>query len=274
VDDDHLDHYGNLSSLHDAFGRFASSVKNPDHRILCADCPDLYALARKRFGQDFVSYGFSEWSDIRAVEVHLDKNGSDCRVLYRGGPLGRIRLRVPGRHMLSNALSVYSAAVVLGFPLEKVAYGLSEFRGARRRFEVLGTWNGATLIDDYAHHPTEIRATLQTLNQVTEGRCVVVFQPHRYSRTDQLFDRFAETFVGVDLLVLTEIYSAGEKPRPGVSSKHLMASIRGVQESLYAPTLDDAEELLRQRIGEGDTVLFLGAGNINEVAFRLLGREG
>ena len=273
VEDDHLEHYGNLRTLRSAFAEFLTSVENPENRIVCADCADLYALARRELGERFITYGFSDWSDVRGVEIRLDREGSSCRVLDRGEPVGYLRIRVPGRHMLANALSVYTAGIVLGLPTEKVAYGLSEYRGTRRRFEILGTWKGATLIDDYAHHPTEIRATLQALQQYTGGRCIAVFQPHRYSRTDQLFDEFARTFIGVDLLVLSEIYPAGEKPRPGVSSKHLMARIEGVKESIYAPGLDDVESTLRSRLVEGDTVLFLGAGNVNQVAFRLLGER-
>lgn len=271
VEDDHLDHYGALPTLRNAFAEFLTSVPERDNRIVCGDCPSLYNLARRELGDEgFKSYGFSEWCRVRGEDLRLDRDGSSCRVLRDDEPVGSLRIRVPGRHMLSNALGVYAAGLSLGWDKEKVAFGLSEFTGTRRRFEVLGTWRGATFIDDYAHHPTEIRATLQALEQYTEGRCVAVFQPHRYSRTDQLFDEFAETFSGVDLLILTEIYAAGEEPRPGVTSKHLLSRIQGVGECVYAPELAEVEAALKEHLKEGDAVLFLGAGNVNSIAYRLL----
>ena len=270
VEDDHLEHYGNLSMLRNAFAEFIASVEDPGRRILCGDCPHLYAMARRELGEGFLAYGFSDWCDVRGVEMRFEPEGSFCRVLLQDETLGHLRIQVPGRHMLSNALGVYAACFALGLAPEEAARGLAAYRGIGRRFEILGRWRGATLIDDYAHHPTEIRATLQALRQYTEGRCVAVFQPHRFSRTDQLFHEFAKTFAGVNLLVLTEVYPAGEPPRPGVSSKHLMPHIEGVEEIVYAPDLLDVEEALKARVADGDAVLFLGAGNVNQVAFRLL----
>ncbi len=272
VEDDHLEHYGDIFALQDAFRNFIGAVEDPSHRILCADCGHLYSLARRSFGQDFTSYGFSEICDVRGAEIHYERTGSSCVVLHEGEKIGRITLQVPGVHMLSNAIGAFAAGLSLGLPAEDLSRGLSQYRGTRRRFEVLGKWRGATLIDDYGHHPTEIRATLRALRQFTGGRTVVVFQPHRYSRTDQLFDEFSESFGGTGLLILTEIYSAGEEPRPGVTSKHLLPWITGVGGIVYAPTLEEVEETLKKQIEDGDAVLFLGAGDVNKVAYRLLER--
>lgn len=274
VEDDHVEYYGTIHALRDAFCAFLTAVKDPDRRIVCADCPNLYSLARRSFGQDFIPYGFSEWSDIRGVEIEMSREGSACQVLKYGKPVGRIAIRIPGLHMLSNALGAFAAGLSLGLPAEGLAAGLAEYSGTRRRFEILGTWRGATFIDDYGHHPTEIEATLRALGQYTEGRRIAVFQPHRYSRTEQLFDKFAASFGGIDLLILSEIYPAGEEPRPGVTAKQLLGHIQGVGKTVYAPTLDDVEKALDANVQENDTVLFLGAGDINKVAFRLLEREG
>lgn len=269
VEDDHLEHYGERRGLEEAFAAYIESVENPRHRILCADCGTLMRIAEESLGGGYVTYGFSDRADIQGVEVRTDRNGSTCRVLRGGDPVGHLHLRVPGRHMLQNALGVYAAGLQLGLPIEKLNYGLSEYRGTRRRFEVLGSWNGALLIDDYAHHPTEVRATLQALEQRAEGRRVAVFQPHRFSRLEQFFDDFAACFGAIDLLIVTEVYSAGEPSRPGISSQALIGKIAGPNQVIYAPTLDDVETELRGRLMEGDSVLFLGAGNVNRVARKL-----
>ncbi len=272
VEDDHLEHYGDVFALQDAFREFIGTVEDPTRRILCADCMPLYSLARRAFGQDFTSYGFSEVCDIRGAEIHYERTGSNCVVVREGERTGRISLQVPGVHMLSNAIGAFAAGLSIGLPAEALSEGLAQYKGTRRRFEILGNWHGATLIDDYGHHPTEIRATLRALRQYTGGRTIVVFQPHRYSRTDQLFVEFGDSFGGTDLLILTEIYAAGEEPRPGVTSKHLLSRITGVGGLVYAPTLEDVAETLKKHIQEGDVVLFLGAGDVNKVAYRLLGR--
>jgi UDP-N-acetylmuramate--alanine ligase len=274
VEDDHLEYYGSEGGLHNAFRDFLGAVEDPHKRIICADCANLYALARRSFGSEFVTYGISDWSDIRAAEIELGSGGSRCKVFRYGKKAGEIQIQVPGVHMLSNALAVFAACLTLGFPPEKAALGLSEYRGTRRRFEILGQWRGATFIDDYGHHPTEIQATLQALRQYTNKRCVVVFQPHRYSRTDQLFESFAASFGGVDVLILTSIYAAGEEPRPGITSQHLLARVQGVGEAVYAATLADVEAAVEEHVHEGDTVLFLGAGDVNKVAYHMLEKEG
>lgn len=270
VEDDHLEYYGDIFTLQDAFRDYIGMVEDPSHRILCADCGHLYSLARRAFGQEFVSYGFSEICEVRGAEIHFERSGSSCAVLRHEEKIGHITLHVPGVHMLSNAIGAFTAGLALGLSAAELSEGISQYRGTRRRFEVLGKWRGATLIDDYGHHPTEIRATLRALRQYTAGRTVVVFQPHRYSRTDQLFDEFGDSFGGTGLLILTEIYSAGEEPRPGVTSKHLMTRITGVGAMAYAPTLEDVTGTLKERVQDGDVVLFLGAGDVNKVAYRLL----
>jgi len=270
VDDDHVEHYGNLSSLHLAFEEFIGGVSEPLQRILCSDCPCLYSIARRRFGHEYTTYGFTEVADIQGTEIRLEPVSSECTVIHEGQPIGQIRIGLPGLHMLSNALGVLAAGLSLDLPVEKLCSGLSEYRGTRRRFEHLGRWKGASLIDDYAHHPTEIEATLQALRQSTLGRCIVVFQPHRHSRTEQFFDRFGTLFGGIDVLLLTDIYSAGEQPRPGTSSKRLLQTLQGVGEVVYAPLLDDVSATLREAVQEGDTILFLGAGDISGVPHRLL----
>jgi UDP-N-acetylmuramate--alanine ligase len=270
VEDDHLDHYGDVGTLRNAFVEFIASVQNPEYRILCGDCAHLHTLGRRHFGYDYLTYGFSEWCDIRGVEIELESFSSHCTVMREGERLGRIDLNIPGIHMLCNALGVFAAGLALGLSTENISAGIAAYSGTRRRFERLGTWRGATLVDDYAHHPTEITATLQSLRQYTDGRKIVVFQPHRYSRTDQLFDRFVSAFGGIDLLVVSEIYSAGEEPRPGVTARNLIPLIQGVHKIVYAPHLSDVEQTLRDTVEEGDVIVFVGAGDINQVARKLL----
>ncbi|MBO6002104.1 MAG: UDP-N-acetylmuramate--L-alanine ligase, partial [Mailhella sp.] len=187
--------------------------------------------------------------------------------------LENITLAQPGRHNILNALAAIGAALQVGIPAEKAARGLSEFAGVRRRFELKGEKNGITVIDDYGHHPTEIQATIRTARQVCPGRrLVMVFQPHRFSRTQALFGEFCQAFEQVDKLFLTEIYPASEKPIPGVNGASLALGIRQVSQTdvVYRSTFDEIVEALPGELRQGDVLITQGAGSVTKVGPRVL----
>ncbi len=228
IDYEHLESYGGFEDLQQAFVDFANKVPFYGAVITCADDPHLAAIV-PRLTRRVVTYGLeSERADISARDIQLGPMSVTATITRRqsgGVSPGALRLNVPGRHNLLNALATVAVGLELDVPFERIASGLEEFKGAERRFEVRGEPNGVLVVDDYGHHPTEIAAVLaaaKTLNR----RIVVAFQPHRYSRTAALLDAFGPALAGADHIVLTDIYSAGEDPLPGATLERLAASVR------------------------------------------------
>ena len=266
VDEDHLDYYKNREAINAAFVQFMNNVPFYGRNIVCGDDPGVCALL-PRVKRPVLTYGFGEENHLRAV---LLESGIQSRFeVWQGQSLlGEICLPHPGRHNILNALAAIGAALACGIGFADCAAGLAEFQGVGRRFEFKGQRNGVCVVDDYAHHPTEIAATLHTARQAyPESRLVVAFQPHRFSRTQAHFGEFCKVFEQCDLLLLTEIYAASEKPIPGVSGQSLA---QGVQQICATPvqyfqTLDAMLEGLDDVVREGDLLLTLGAGSITRL---------
>ncbi len=271
IDNDHLDHYGSLKAIDDAFVEFVSQLPFYGLAAICADDPGSRRIL-SRLTKPFVTYGFSEEWDYSATGVKAEALASRFTVRSRrDGLLGEIVLHVPGRHNVLNALAVVAICLDLGMPFATISSGLSQYRGVKRRFEI--RWRDDSshrvIVDDYGHHPTEIEATLAAARQFWQGRVVAVFQPHRYSRTLHCRDGFLRAFHGADVVLLTDIYAAGEAPIEGVTSERLVEEMRRValpgQQILHVGGLEGARDHVAKISSDGDLVLCLGAGTITRL---------
>jgi UDP-N-acetylmuramate--alanine ligase len=271
IDPEHMDHYGSVEALHEAFVSFANRVPFWGLTVLCLDHPGVQAIL-PRMTRRTVTYGFSPQADLGASDVAIGAYGAAFTVRRRGETLGRVRVPLAGEHNVQNALATLAVALELDVPFAEAARALATFPGIERRFEPKGAARGVRVVDDYGHHPAEIRATLAAARQVHEGRVVVVFQPHRYSRTQHLFDEFATAFHQADLLLLTEIYAAGEDKIPGVDAAHLAEAIRahGQRDVRFVAELDAVPAALVPELQPGDLVITLGAGNVSSLGPKLL----
>jgi UDP-N-acetylmuramate--alanine ligase len=271
IDPEHLDHYGRYEAIQDAFVAFANRVPFWGVAVLCLDHPGVQAVL-PRMTRRTTTYGFASQADLSGGEVEVSAAGSLFTVRRRGETLGRVRLRLPGRHNVQNALATLAVALELDVPFELAAEALAGFVGIERRFETRGEARGVRVVDDYGHHPAEIRATLAAARAVHAGRVVVVFQPHRYTRTRDLFDDFATAFNDADRVVVTETYAAGEDKIPGVEAARLAEAIRahGHRDVRYLPELDEVARRLPRELAAGDLVITLGAGSISGLGPRLL----
>ncbi|MDJ0734803.1 MAG: UDP-N-acetylmuramate--L-alanine ligase [Nostocaceae cyanobacterium] len=264
---DHPDHYQTLEEVVDTFKTFAGSCETLIGSIDCQTVRDCF--------QPTVSYSLNgdTNADYTVTNIDYRADGTTALVWERGKALGVLNLRVLSRHNLSNALAAVAVGRLLGLEFGKIAKGLATFTGARRRFEVRGEVNGITFIDDYAHHPSEIRATLAAARLQTRPgqRLVAIFQPHRYSRTLTFLEEFAESFSHADMVVLTDIYSAGEANSGIISGEDLAAKIALQHPQIsYQPSLNSVCEHLLETLRPGDLALFLGAGNLNQVIPELI----
>jgi len=272
IDREHLDYYGDMDRLREAYLQFIHRVPFYGLAVLCIDNVNVRALlpqVRKRF----VTYGTSPDADwqardlqVRGLETIFDAWRGERR-------LGEVRLRMPGRHHALNALAALAVAEDMEIPFRIAAHALEEFGGIHRRFEVKGEEHGILVVDDYGHHPEEIRATLRAAREGFARRLVVAFQPHRFSRTRDLFAEFLEAFDDADAVVLTDIYSAGEERLDGVSTEAVYHALkrRGHLDVRYVPARDRVAETLLDLVRPGDLVLTLGAGDIHRTADEFLG---
>jgi UDP-N-acetylmuramate--alanine ligase len=270
VDREHMEAYRDMADLEQAFVDFVNKVPFYGASIVCLDeerIQDLLPRIRRRH----VTYGFSAQADVSAEDVKLEGAGSSYRLKFSGEPVTDVRLRVPGRVAVLNSLAAASVARELGLGLSEISSGLESFSGVERRFQIKEDAAGILVIDDYAHHPTEIRATLQTAKEAFGRRTVVVFQPHRYSRVHDLFEEFCRAFHQADLLLVTEIYAAGEDPMPDVSGKSLAAGIEqhGHRHVRFVEDLDEALSVVSAELQEGDLAMTLGAGSVTGLSDRL-----
>ena len=276
VDREHLDHYGSMDRLEAAFLEFVNKVPFYGAAVLCADDVRLRALLpqmRKRY----VTYGIHASSDahvpdFQATEITVQRGVTNFRVRHQGKELGPFRLTIPGVHNVSNALAAIAVALELDAPLDLIRTGMAAFSGVERRFHVRGEKDGVVVVDDYGHHPTEIRLTLAAVKTVWPGRLVVIFQPHRYSRTRDLLDDFAHAFDQADAVYVTPVYAAGESPVTGVSGETLVERIRaaGHPEVHWMENTDGAISRLIPELQPGDRVLTLGAGDVWKMGVELL----
>jgi len=274
VDAEHLDHYGTLEAVRDAFVAFLNKVPFYGAAIVCLDEPNVQLLL-PRVEKRVITYGLESSADLVARRVRLEGLTSRFEVVYHGHPLGECTLRVPGRHNVANALAAIAVGLDVEVPFVSIQKALAAFAGVQRRFQLRGNVAGVTVVDDYGHHPAEIRATLAAAKAGFDGRVVAVFQPHRFTRTFHLRDEFATAFNQADVLVLMDIYAAGETPIEGVSAADLAERIRahGHRNVTYlggdrAQLLDHLCDITRP----GDLVLTLGAGDVGQLGPALLAR--
>jgi UDP-N-acetylmuramate--alanine ligase len=272
IDLEHLDHYRDLDEIKAAFLAFLNKVPFYGMVILCIDNANLQSLI-PHLKRRYVTYGLSKQADLRAENVTFDGFRSSFTVAWKGTVLGQINLALPGVHNVVNALAACAVGLELDIPFDTIREALSDFSGIQRRLEV--KWDGdIKLVDDYGHHPTEIKATLGALRGMWPGRLVVVFQPHRYTRTAALMNDFVTSFNEADLLIVTEIYAASEEPVEGVNGLALAESIRasGHKNVLYAAGKEEAAEKVLSVTQEGDLVVTLGAGDIHRISEELIAR--
>jgi UDP-N-acetylmuramate--alanine ligase len=267
IDAEHLDHYGTHEKLKDAFVEFAARVPFYGLAILCLDHPHVQDLL-PRIPRRHVTYGVSPQSDYSARGIQFRGLETSFNAYRRGEPLGGFTVKMPGAHNVLNCLATIALADELEVPLDVTKQALATFGGVARRFTVVGVVGGVTLIDDYGHHPAEIRATVDAARRAFPGdehRVVVAFQPHRYTRTRDLFDDFTRAFNQADVLFVTDIYPAGEAPIPGVSAERLVQSIRehGHHDASYVADKADLPGAIEVIVRPGDIVIALGAGDVN-----------
>jgi len=267
IDREHLDHYTSLEEIQEVFTQFVNRVPFYGAAVLCLDEPNVQAII-PRITRPVITYGTSSQADLVISDVELHGLASSFRLTYRGEDLGLFHLpSPPGIHNVRNAAAAAAVALYLDVPEDLIRSGLEAFTGVSRRFEVKATVGGITLIDDYGHHPAEIRATLDAARGCDFGRLLVLFQPHRYTRTQMLWDDFSRAFNQADVLVVTDIYAASEQPIRGITSETLAEAIRaaGHKHVVYRSTLHESVEYLLQTAAPGDAVLAIGAGNVNRM---------
>jgi UDP-N-acetylmuramate--alanine ligase len=278
IDREHMEAYGSFEDLVQAFVEFANKVPFYGSVIACGDDAELMQL-RPQLTRRVVTYGLtSEHVDLTAVDVQLNGFGSTCTVMRREPqdgtvqPLGGLRLQVPGRHSVQNALAAVAVGLELDVPFAHIAAGLADFQGAERRFQHYGMVNGIQVVDDYGHHPTEIAAVLAAGRAARPSRIIVAFQPHRYSRTRDLMREFGLALAGADEVVLTDIYAASEDPLPGVTVEALAASINTSRATpaRIVRAVDDVPAALADIARPGDLVVTMGAGSIGTVPARFV----
>jgi UDP-N-acetylmuramate--alanine ligase len=264
IDREHLDTYRDLADVQDAFLGFVNKVPFYGAAVLCLDDGPIQDIL-PRVERRIVTYGLSHQAQVSARDVQIRPTGSAYTLVVRGEALGDLEVAVPGMHNVVNSLAAVAVGVELEIPFENIKRGLAAFTGVDRRFQVRGEAGGILVVDDYGHHPTEIKATLDTLRaRAGERRTVVLFQPHRYTRTQHLWDEFCRCFHDADVLILTDIYAASEEPIAGVTAETLAEAIarRGHREVVYAGDLKAAGKRLVREAKEGDVVLTLGAGSV------------
>jgi UDP-N-acetylmuramate--alanine ligase len=271
IDREHLDHYHSLEEIQDVFLQFVNRVPFYGTVILCLDEPNVQAIL-PRVKRPVITYGTSNQADLVIADVKLNGLSSEFRLKYQGEDLGLFRLpSPPGIHNVRNAAAAAGVALSLNVPADLIRAGLARFSGVGRRFEIKGTFSGVTLIDDYGHHPAEIRATLEAARGCNYHRLLVLFQPHRYSRTQHLWEDFRRSFNLADVLVLTEIYAAGEQPIEGVTGEKLAEAIRnaGHKNVIFTSTMQAGMECMLREARTGDAVMAIGAGSVGRVLDQL-----
>src|SRR5262245_6687596 len=274
IDAEHLDHYGTLEAIRDAFAAFINKVPFYGAAVLCFDQPNIRMLI-PRIEKRIVTYGLESGADLVARHVRMSGMTAGFEVFQRGTRVGACTLQIPGRHNVLNALAAIAVGFDLEIPFATIARALAGFAGVQRRFQVRGTAGGVTVVDDYGHHPAEIRATLAAAKAGFDCRIVTVFQPHRYTRTQHLRQEFLTAFDEADVLVVMDIYAAGEAPIPGVSASDLAEGIRahGHRNVTY---LGSDRTRVAAHVCEisrpGDLVLTLGAGDVSQLGPDILRR--
>jgi len=272
IDLEHVDHYGSMENIRETFTGFINKIPFYGTAILCLDnqeIQNILPLIKKRH----ITYGMTSQADIKARDIKKGQFDMDFEVVNRGKSMGRVRVNMPGAHIVLNSLAAISVGLEFEMEMDDIRKGLAGLGGLERRFQVKGEKNGVMVIDDYGHHPAEISATLETARECwQENRLVVIFQPHRYSRTKALYDRFVIAFNHADILVIAPIYPAGEKPIEGVDSTWLYHGIKehGHKDVFLGSSHDDILRIILDVVKPGDRVITLGAGDVFRIGEELL----
>ncbi len=277
IDLEHLDHYSSLDDIQDAFVEFINKVPFYGAAVLCLDDANLQQIL-PRLERRILTYGVSAQADLRVVSWEFEGLSSRFRLSFRGRDLGEFCLQVPGFHNVLNSTAAVATALELEVGLESIRCGVAAYEGVERRFQLKGSPNGVAVIDDYAHHPTEIRATLEALRATHYQHIHVLFQPHRYSRTQQLMDDFAGAFNLAQNVLVVPIYAASEEPIPGVNAERLVERMRefGHRGAQVAEDLASAVETISRLASSGDAIVTMGAGSVSQAAemlVQLLGKR-
>jgi len=272
IDHEHIDHYGDMDAIREAFTTFINKVPFYGVAIICLDNEEIQRII-PRLKKRCLTYGLTSQADLRAIDLEKEELKVGFDVLYHDSSLGRMVVEMPGEHNVLNALAAIAVGLELNLDIKLIKKGLKNLGGLARRFQVKGERDDILVLDDYGHHPTEIVATLKAVKECwPERRLVVAFQPHRYTRIKELYDQFVISFNQADILIVTSIYSAGEKAINGVTSESLFQGIKehGHKEVVHCPQQEGILPALLSVIEPGDVVMTLGAGNINRVGDQLL----
>ncbi len=263
IEEEHLDYYKTKENIVEAFKNFILNIDADGFAVVNCDDANISNII-KEVDKTVITYGLSEEADYTLKNMSLNGKANSADVYQGNRFLGRLELAVPGQHNLMNALAVVAVSLRIGLTFETIAAALRQFKGAHRRYELLGEVKGIKVVDDYAHHPTEIKATLRAARQANTGRIISVFQPHRYTRTKYLYEQFGESFEDADLVIINDIYSAGEKPIAGVNAQLIVDAVKRHQakEVVYINNLADIADYLLNIVRPGDIVLTMGAGDI------------
>ncbi len=269
IEDDHLDFYKSLSNLKNAFRQFVDGIRDDGFAVVYGEdkcIREITAHSPRRI----LLYGETSDCDYFLENWRAKGLGSVFDVYSKGNKLGVIELSVPGKHNALNALATISVALELGLDFAAIKQAILTFRGAKRRFEIVGQWDNIIIVDDYAHHPTEIKATLDAARNLHQGRLITVFQPHRFSRTKSLGKQLGEAFINSDLAIFTEIYASGEQSIPGISGKTVFEAAGQIGcNTVYIPDFDDICKYLSENLRSNDLVITMGAGDIWKVGIEL-----
>lgn len=272
IEADHLDHYASIDEIIDTFAEFMSRTASDGCLVISGDDERLMRVA-EAMTQRKVAYGSSPRCDVRFSDVKQSGIGSTFQVEFPNGQSVACKIGVPGLHMVSNACGALATAWALGLDVDAAATALASFSGVRRRFDLVGEVGGITIVDDYAHHPTEVAATLAGASELGFERVWVLFQPHRYSRTEAFAHDFGQAFSAADRVILMDVYSAGEAPIPGVSGKSIVDALLAAQpraRAAYLPHRVDVVPYLAERLAPGDLVMTMGAGDVTAIGPELL----
>lgn len=272
IDMEHLDYYKDLEDIQNAFVHFMNKVPFYGRVILCLDSIPICQIKNKVHRQ-ITTYGLNKESDVRAEHIDLKGFYSEYNLIYHGRDLGRINLNIPGLHYVNNSLAAIAVGLELGVRFETIVEALSEYSGVQRRFQIKGDVNRVLVMDDYAHHPNEIKCTLEALRIERENkRIITIFQPHRYSRTKSLAQEFGNVFNQAQIVVVTDIYPAGEKPINGVSASLIVENLikSGHPQVMYIHQFEDIVNFLVNTLQQDDLVITLGAGNVWKIGEMLI----
>ncbi|MCX5894686.1 MAG: UDP-N-acetylmuramate--L-alanine ligase [Proteobacteria bacterium] len=271
IDREHMDYYKSMREIKKTFLEFINKVPFYGLAVICLDNENLQSIIPK-IGKRFLTYGCAAQTDLQAREIALHGFQSSFSVFYHDRPLGSIELKIPGMHNIYNSLAAIAVGLELNLPFSVIREALAQFRGVQRRFQIRAEKQGIVWVDDYGHHPTEIKTTLRTAKEVWQRRLVVVFQPHRYSRTRDLFKEFMVAFYDADVLIVTDIYAASESPIPDVSGMSFCEGLKeyGCKDVTFIPHLDDVKQHLRGVLKHGDIVLTLGAGDVWKTGYSFM----